>query len=127
MFWKIPCPSQVGYQNISSIKGRMTSKAAGGWQCPVGDFRLCRYQKVFLFFNFLNWYNALCSETQGYLSGDKVGPSHLSHPSNSSQCSYLIDRSHPVYPSHLSHSTYPTHPSHPSLPSHPSNPHLSQS
>ena len=27
MFWKFPCPSQVGYQDISAIKGR-TSKVA---------------------------------------------------------------------------------------------------
>ena len=96
MFRKILCPSQVGYQNISSIKGRMSSKTAGGWQCPIGDFRHSRYQKIFVFFlNFLNWYNTLCLEPWGYLSGDKLSPSHLSHLSNSSQGSYPIHCSHP--------------------------------
>ena len=86
---------KLDIENISSINGRMTSKAAGGWQHPIGDFRHSRYQKLFPFFNFLNWYNTLCLEIQGYLSGDKLSPSHLSHSRNSSQCSHPIYRSHP--------------------------------
>ena len=85
--------------------------------------------KRFFFFNFPEGYNRLCLEAQGYLSGDKLSPSHLSHLSNSSQCSYPIRLSHPnvsqssqsFYFSHPPTSSPPGHQSHPSQPSHPRN------
>ena len=47
MFWKFPCPSQVGYHNISMIKQTTSKVTAEDGSVPlVLGFRHSRYQKL---------------------------------------------------------------------------------
>ena len=61
MFWKFPCPSQVGYQNISTIKWTTSKETAEDGSVPLVVSGIPGIKSFF--FNLLNWYETLCSVT----------------------------------------------------------------
>ena len=123
MFWKFPCPSQVGYQNICTIK-EMTSKVtAEDGSVPLVVSVIPGIRKVF--FNLLNWYKTLCSVT-GDPGQPMVHHSHPCHPSRQVSQSFQLSfvsqsQSHPSDQSHHCYAFDPGHRSQLSHLSHPSN------